>query len=71
VRPEVTVFIHLGIVILKHNADAQAEKAQRITGHTVIAGRDLMRIRIGESIGIDDLVPCKPEWNDAWDLPEE
>ena len=70
VRPEITVFIHLGIVILKHDADAQAKKTQDITGCTVMAGRDLMRIHIGESIEIEDLVPCKPEWNEAWDLPE-
>jgi hypothetical protein len=70
VKPEITVFIHLGIVILKHDADAQAKKAQEITGCTVMAGRDLMRIRIGESIEVEELTPCKPEWNDAWDLPE-
>jgi hypothetical protein len=31
-----------------------------------------MRIRIGKgSIDIEQLTPNKPEWNDAWNLPEE
>lgn len=70
VRPELTVFIHLGIVILKHDADAQANMAERITGHRTIAGKDLMRITLGKDITVKELAPCKPKWNDAWDLPE-
>ena len=70
VRPELTVFVHLGIVMLKHDADAQARMTADATGCDVIAGRDLMRIRIGDDIVIDDIEPHKPEWNDAWNLPE-
>ena len=72
IRPELTVFIHLGIVILKHDADAQARMTQDSTGCKVIAGRDLMRIHIGkDSVNIEQLIADKPEWNDAWNLPEE
>lgn len=70
VKPELTVFIHLGIFMLKSGADDQASMTETITGHRTIAGRDLMRIRLGKEISIDDLVPCKPEWNSAWDLEE-
>ena len=27
-------------------------------------------ITIDDDITIDDIVPCKPEWNDAWNLEE-
>ena len=68
VKPELTVFIHLGIVMLKHDADAQARKVAEATGCDVIAGRDLMRITIGDSISVTDAEPCEPDWNQAWDL---
>ena len=72
IRPELTIFVHLGIVILKYGADAQAKKTQDATGCKVIAGRDLMRIRLGkDAVEIDDITPYKPEWNEAWNLPEE
>ena len=71
IKPELTIFIHLGIVILKHDPDEQAAMTESITGHRVIAGKDLMRITLGKEISIEQLIPIKPEWNDAWDLPEE
>lgn len=71
IRPELTVFIHLGIVMLKYGADEQARKTVIATGHNVIAGKDLMRIAVGDEITVEELVPCKPEWNDAWNLPGE
>ena len=70
VRPELTVFIHLGIVVLKQDPDKQAELAEKETGCRVIAGRDLMQIDIGERIDISDIVPHKPEWSEAWELRE-
>ena len=69
IRPELAVFIHLGVVMLKHDPEKQAADITRDTGCRTIAGRDLMQIEIGEEIVISDLVPCKPEWNSAWDLP--
>lgn len=68
VRPELTVLVHLGIVVLKHDPDLQARLIEDATGCEAVAGRDLMRISIGDGISIEDLEPCKPEWNDAWDL---
>lgn len=68
VRPELTVFIHLGIVSLKHDPDLQARITEEATGCRTIAGRDLMRIEIDDDVTITDIIPCRPEWNDAWDL---
>ena len=70
VRPELTVFIHLGIAVLKVGPESQAELAEKETGCRVIAGRDLMQIDIGKEIEITDIEPHKPEWNDAWNLKE-
>ena len=70
VKPELTVFIHLGIVVLKQGAEAQAKLAEEATGCKVVAGRDMMTIDIGDEIEISDIHPCKPEWNDAWELKE-
>jgi len=67
VRPELAVFIHLGIVILKVDPEKQAEYAQRETGVKTISGKDLMTIDIG-SLDIGQLIPSKPEWSDAWEL---
>ena len=68
VRPELTVFVHLGIVILKHDENAQAAKAERATGCRVIAGRDLMRLTVDKSIDIEDLRWSRPQWSPAWEL---
>ncbi len=70
VKPELAVFIHLGIVVLKEGPESEAETAEKETGCRVIAGRDLMQIDIGEDIVVSDLEPHKPEWNDAWNLKE-
>ena len=71
IRPELTVFVHLGVVMLKHDPVAQAAMVEKATGCRVIAGRDLMQIEIGKEITITDIEPKKPEWNDAWDLEEK
>ncbi|MBQ2763220.1 MAG: MBL fold metallo-hydrolase [Candidatus Methanomethylophilaceae archaeon] len=68
VKPELTIFIHLGIVLLKHNEFKQAEKVENATGYRTIAGEDLMEITLGDEISINKLIPKRPEWNPAWDL---
>lgn len=70
VKPELAIFIHLGIVVLKQGAEAQAKLAEEATGCRVVAGRDMMQIDIGKDIAISDIEPRKPEWNDAWELKE-
>ena len=68
VRPELCVFVHLGIVMLKNDPDAQAREVEEATGIRTIAGRDLMTLDVDEELRIGDLEPRRPEWNDAWDL---
>ena len=68
VRPELCIFIHLGIVMLKHDPIAQARMAQDATGVRTVVGEDLMTLDVGDSLELGQLIPAKPEWNDAWDL---
>jgi len=68
VRPELCIFIHLGIVILKHDPVKQAKMVEDATGVRTIPGEDLMTIDVDDDIELGQLTPCKPEWNSAWDL---
>lgn len=68
VRPEVCVFTHLGIVMLKHNPLEQAKTVEDATGVRTIVGEDLMTMDIDDDIIFGKLTPRIPEWNDAWDL---
>ena len=67
VRPDLAVFIHLGIVMLKVDPDKQADKAERATGVKTISGKDLMTLDI-DTLNIGQLTPSRPEWSDAWEL---
>ena len=68
VRPELCVFIHLGIVMLKHDPVKAAKEIEAETGVKVISGEDLMTLEIGDDIIIGQAERTRPEWNDAWDL---
>ena len=68
VRPELCVFIHLGIVILKQDPYRQAKMVEEATGVRTVVGEDLMTLDVKDTIEIGKLKPCKPEWNSAWDL---
>ena len=68
VKPELCIFIHLGIVLLKHDPVSQAKMVEDATGVRTIAGEDLMTLDVGKDLIIDKIEPCKPEWNDAWNL---
>ena len=68
VKPELCIFIHLGIVMLKHDPVKQAKMVEDATGVRTIVGEDLMTLDIGKELKLGQLKPCKPEWNSAWDL---
>ena len=68
VKPEIAIFIHLGIVLLKFGDDKEAKSVEDATGIKTIAGKDLMKITLDDEIKIDMINPTFPEWNDAWDL---
>ena len=52
IKPELTIFTHMGIYMVKVGPEAQAEKVAAVTGCRVIAGRDLMTIDVGKEIRI-------------------
>ena len=68
VRPELCIFIHLGIVMLKHDPYKQAKMVEDATGVRTVVGEDLMTLDVGRDLELGQLEPCKPEWNSAWDL---
>lgn len=68
VKPELAIFIHLGIVMIQHDPAKQAAGVQERTGVKTVAGEDLMTLEIGEKLVIGKLVPSKPEWNKAWEF---
>lgn len=67
-KPDLAVFVHLGIVMLKHGPSEQAACVQRETGVRTVAGEDLMTIEIDDDISIGRITPSKPVWNDTWNL---
>ena len=68
VKPELCIFIHLGIVLLKQDPYKQAKMVEDATGVRTVIGEDLMTLDIGKELELGQLRPCKPEWNSAWDL---
>ena len=62
VRPELAIFIHLGVVILKRGADSQAAMVQEATGIRTIAGRDLMTLDVGEELRVSDAERFDDDW---------
>ena len=62
VRPELAVFVHLGIVILRKGADDQARMAEEATGIRTIAARDLMTIDVGDEIVVGDAEAHNVPW---------
>ena len=52
VKPEITLFLHMGIYVMKFGPDAQAEMVAKATGHDVIAADDLMVVDIDDHITI-------------------
>lgn len=62
VRPELAVFVHLGIVILRKGADDQARMAEEATGIRTIAARDLMTIDVGDEIVVGDAEAHDGPW---------
>lgn len=70
IKPELAVFVHLGIVLLKHDPAAQAARAKKESGVKTLSGEDLTVLDMMD-LSISALTPKRPEWNDIWDLEEE
>jgi phosphoribosyl 1,2-cyclic phosphodiesterase len=62
VKPEIAIFIHLGIVMIRHGPEKQASIAEKATGIKTIAGRDRMAVDIGDDITLSDLEIHEQGW---------
>jgi len=52
IKPELTIFSHMGIYMIKVGPEEQARKASDATGCKVVAGRDLMIVTLGKDVRI-------------------
>lgn len=62
VRPELAIFIHLGVVIIRRGPDREAESVERATGIRTIAAHDLMVLDIGRELELSDAETFEGEW---------
>ncbi|MDR3074576.1 MAG: MBL fold metallo-hydrolase [Candidatus Methanoplasma sp.] len=62
VRPELAVFIHLGIVMIKKGPGLQAEETERRTGVRTVAAEDLDILEVGDSVSMSRAVAYGDEW---------
>lgn len=62
VKPELAIFIHLGVVIIRKGPEAQAAMAEEATGIRTVAGRDLMVLDVGDDLEISDAETFEGEW---------
>lgn len=52
VSPELTVLTHMGVKMVQEGADEQASRIAELSGHRILAAKDLMRLDIGDSIKV-------------------
>jgi len=62
VRPELAVFIHLGIVMIKRGPEGQALKAEAMTGVRTVAARDLDVLDVGAALSFSKAETYDDEW---------
>lgn len=66
VKPELCIFVHLGIVMLEEGPEAQARMCQEATGVRTVAGRDLMVLNVGEDLSLSDARTYDDDWFPDW-----
>ena len=62
VRPELVIFIHLGVVIIRRGPDKEAESVERATGIRTIAAHDLMVLDVGDELTFSDAETYEGGW---------
>lgn len=62
VKPEIAIFIHLGVVIIRRGPDKEAALAQDATGIRTIAGHDLMVLDVGDELKFSEAETFDDEW---------
>ena len=62
VKPELAIFIHLGVVIIRRGPDKEAALTQEATGVRTVAGHDLMVLDVGEELEFSEAESFDDEW---------
>ena len=62
VKPELAVFIHLGVVIIRRGPESEAASVEAATGVRTIAGHDLMTLEVGDELFLSDAPVYEGEW---------
>ena len=62
VKPELAIFIHLGIVMIKRDPDRQAFETEKRTGIRTVAVKDLDVLDVGEKLSISPSKTYDDEW---------
>jgi phosphoribosyl 1,2-cyclic phosphodiesterase len=62
VKPEMAIFIHLGIVMIKSGAEKQAFGVRERTGIKTIAAKDLDVLDVGSALSVLSAETFDDEW---------
>ena len=62
VRPELAIFIHLGVVIIRRGPEQEAESVERETGIRTVAAHDLMVLDVGDELTFSDAETYEGGW---------
>ena len=65
VKPELCVFVHLGVVLIRAGPEKEAAYVEERTGVRTIAARDRMVLDVGDELEVSD-APC---YDDGWIPP--
>lgn len=66
VKPELSIFIHLGIVMIKRGPSKEASACQKRSGVRTVAGRDRMTVTLGEELKLSDARTFRGTWIPGW-----
>lgn len=66
VKPELCIFIHLGIVMIRQGPAGQAQMCQQATGIRTVAGEDLMVLDAGDDLQLSRARTHTGEWYPRW-----
>lgn len=67
VKPELCIFIHMGIVMLREDPDKQAKMCEDATGIRTIAGEDLMTLTVGDKLELGKMETFNDKmWVPKW-----
>ena len=62
VKPELAIFIHLGVVIIRRGPETEAKITEDATGIRTVAARDLMILDVGEELNLSDAETFDDHW---------